>query len=228
MHGGVRDQPQGASPRFVGEPDASASFELIPDTISANDMSPDGRYFVGNTFNSGPYLMDWETRTMTILPAPGVDAVAVSDDGATVLGTITDPDTGTYVAAIWTAADGWVSLGYLPNASPCGLSSAYELSADGTVATGLSWDGCEAFGFIWTQSTGMLALEGLANGVNRASVISGDGSLIGGFAQGSFSRTPAFWLDTTEGTLLTMQRLEAGDLTLQEAIVLLRSFVKAV
>jgi len=180
----------------------TVTFELIPDTISANDMSPNGRYIVGNTFNSGPYLLDWETQTKTILPAPGVDAVAVSDDGTTVLGTITDPDTGAYVAAIWTAADGWVSLGYLPDAAPCGLSTAYELSADGTVATGLAWDGCNALGFIWTEATGMVPLEELANGVNRASVVSADGSLIGGFAQGSFSRTPVFWLDTTEGTLL--------------------------
>ncbi len=180
----------------------TVTFELIPDTISANDMSPDGRYIVGNTFNSGPYLLDWETQTKTILPAPGIDAVAVSDDGTTVLGTIPDPDTGAYVAAIWTAANGWVSIGHLPNAQPCGLSSAYELSADGTVATGLSWDGCNALGFVWSEATGMVALEELANGVNRASVISGDGTLMGGFAQGSFSRTPTFWLDTTAGTLL--------------------------
>ena len=33
-------------------------------------------------------------------------------------------------------------------------------------------------GFIWTAETGMLELEGLANGTNRASVCSADGSLI--------------------------------------------------
>jgi hypothetical protein len=49
----------------------------------------------------------------------------------------------------------------------------------------------------------MVELEGLANGSNRASVISADGSIIGGFAQGSFSRTPSVWYgDTAQGELL--------------------------
>ena len=47
----------------------------------------------------------------------------------------------------------------------------------------------------------MVAMEELANGGNRGSVISADGTLIGGFAQ-STSRTPAFWLDTGAGALV--------------------------
>ena len=48
----------------------------------------------------------------------------------------------------------------------------------------------------------MHGLEHLANGNNRASVISADGSVIGGFAQGSFSRTPAIWSADGTGQLL--------------------------
>ena len=39
---------------------------------------------------------------------------------------------------------------------------------------------------------------------NRASVVSADGSIIGGFAQGSFSRTPSVW----DGTTTTGQLLD--------------------
>jgi uncharacterized membrane protein len=179
------------------------TFELIPGVLGANDMSPDGRYIVGDAV-SGPYLYDCETKTMTILPPPAFCATAVSDDGTVVVGDIPDPTgVGLEVAGRWTQATGWVSLGFLPNALACpSRSNAYEVSADGNVVVGLSWDGCSGRGFVWTQQTGMLELEPLANGGNRASVVSADGTLIGGFAQGSFSRTPCFWTGDQDGTLL--------------------------
>ena len=43
----------------------------------------------------------------------------------------------------------------------------------------------------------------LANGGNRASVLSADGTIAAGFAQGSFSRTPAIWdASGADGSLL--------------------------
>lgn len=187
----------------------SATFQLIPDALSANDMSPDGRwivggYTVGGFFEDGAYRYDTVNDVMLILPPPAFSAVAVSDDGSVVLGNMPDPTTEAQVAAIWReSTNTWESLGFLPNAQQCpSLSSAYELSADGSVAIGLSWEGCSGRGFIWTESDGMLELESLANGSNRASVVSGDGTVIGGFAQGSFSRTPAMWDASTDGELL--------------------------
>ena len=181
----------------------TVTFSLIPGAASARDMSPDGRYIVGFA-NGSPYLLDRQTETMTQLPPPGLNAVAVSDDGQVVLGDIPDPTgVGSNVAAIWTAATGWESLGFLPNALACpSRSDAYDLSGDGSTAVGLSWDGCSGRGFVWTEATGMQELQVLANGGNRASVISSDGSLIGGFAQGSFSRTPSIWGNDLIGELL--------------------------
>jgi uncharacterized membrane protein len=189
----------------------TVTFQKIQDALSANDMSPDGRYVVGyadldeNFVADGTYLLDTQTGVMTILPPLGMSAVAVSDDGSVVLGDVPDPEgIGSNVAGIWTEATGWVSLGALPNALGCpSRSDGYELSADGSVAVGLSWDGCSGRGFLWTNETDMLELEPLANGGNRASVVSADGMLIGGFAQGTFSRTPAIWDGSTlAGTLL--------------------------
>jgi hypothetical protein len=186
----------------------TVTFEQIPGALSANDLTPDGRYVVGETgtwFPDGTYIYDTQTGNIMELPALGLGAVAISDDGSTVLGNIPDPEgIGSQVAAIWTAAGDWQSIGHLPNAGACpSRSSAYELSADGSVATGLSWDGCDGRGFVWTALTGMLELEPLANGTNRASVISADGILIGGFAQGTQNRTPAYWDGVTrQGDLL--------------------------
>ncbi len=182
----------------------TVTFEVIPGAGGANDLSPDGRYIAGQTLTGLPYRLDRLSGVMTVLPSPGLDAVAVSDDGGAVLGDMIDP-MGDEVAGIWTLASGaWTSLGYLPTGLACpSRSNGYELSADGSVAVGLSWvDGCDGRGFRWTQGTGMIELEGLANGANRASVCSADGTVIGGFAQGSFSRTPAIWDDTGAGQLL--------------------------
>ena len=112
-------------------------FELVPQGgVSADDMSADGRSVVGSTAFDGPYLWDTLTDTFTLLTGGGTGAVAVSDDGQTVLGNMDNPDDPTSglgsVGAIWKAStQSWESLGFLPNALNCpSKSTAYELSAD--------------------------------------------------------------------------------------------------
>ena len=65
-------------------------FEMIPNVFSANDMTPDGRFIVGEA-PGGPYILDTTTNTMTVLPGPGYAAVAVSDDGTVSAGAYTSP-----------------------------------------------------------------------------------------------------------------------------------------
>ncbi|MHC5115131.1 MAG: hypothetical protein ACYTGP_11975 [Planctomycetota bacterium] len=164
--------------------------------FNTRDMSPDGRFVVGDVGGGGGYLLDRKTGEMTILPEPCLTAVAVSDDGQFVAGDIPDPEgIGSNVAALWDAEkNSWTSLGALPNALGCpSRSDAYEISADGSVVVGLSWDGCSGRAFRWTQETGMVELQVLGSGGNRASVLSADGTLIGGFGQGSFSRSAGVW-----------------------------------
>lgn len=199
----------------------SATFEFIVDPAtgfaasSANDMSPDGQWIVGRLDSDGDlfgdlgYRWDRVNNEFTIVDNGGGAEVepanSVSDDGSVVLGSLPgELDFFANTAAIWTDADGWTDLGFLPNAGSCpSKSDGYELSADGTIAVGLSWDGCSGRGFRWTQGTGMVELENLANGSNRASVMSSDGSVIAGFAQGTVARTPVTWDgNTTNGTLL--------------------------
>jgi uncharacterized membrane protein len=169
----------------------------------ANDVTPDGEVVVG-TYNFGDGFI-WRWR---VDPSPtvvvGGDMLAVSDDGTVVCGNIPDPGgSGLKVAGRWTAVTGWESLGFLPGTPElCGdsLSSAYDISGDGTTIVGLAWDGsCSGRGFLWTEATGLQPLQNLANGGNRCSAISGDGSALGGFAQGSASRTPAYWAPDTSG-----------------------------
>jgi hypothetical protein len=117
----------------------------------------------------------------------------ISADGTTVPGTVFG-DVIFEEAAKWTVGGGFERLGWLPDALQCpSNSNGWDASADGSVVVGLSWDGCSGRGFKWTAEEGMTELESLGNGNNRASVVSDDGQVIAGFAQGSFDRTPAVW-----------------------------------
>ena len=163
----------------------------VPGASWVSDITPDGSIVVGSGSGGGFYWR-WQVD-----PAPtfigGNDAVACSEDGSVIVGCITDPILNREVAARWTQATGWVSLGYLPNALSCpSRSNAYDVSHDGNTVVGLSWDGCNGRGFVWDTVNGMQELDVQINGGNRATTVSGDGTSAGGFAQ-SNSRSPVYW-----------------------------------
>ena len=192
---------------LLAAPLSSQVYVDLPLGSWANDVTPDGKTVLGTWPGGRGFIWNWQDD-----PAPTIvdngDIVAVSDDGTVVAGNAFDASVGTTVASIWTAATGWQSLDWLPGA-PCGTSysTAYDISGDGTTVVGLGWAGCGARGFRWTQATGMQELQNLGNGTNRCSAISGDGSTMGGFAQGSFSRTPAYWDATTAGFMIDFNGL---------------------
>jgi len=179
---------------FTGAATAQQYIE-VPGAFWVSDITPDGSVVVGTGTGGGFY---WRWRTD---PAPvfigGNDAVACSDDGSVIVGCIDDPILNREVAARWTQATGWVSLGYLQNALSCpSRSNAYDVSHDGSVVVGLSWDGCNGRGFVWDDVIGMQELDVQINGQNRATTVSGDGTIIGGFGQAA-NRSPVYWDPTT-------------------------------
>ena len=182
-----------------------AAYIPIPGGGNCADVTPDGKIVVGDGPVGGAFYWRWQTD-----PAPtfigGLSGTGISDDGSVITGNMSDPGTGAQVAGVWTQATGWVPLGGI-NGSCGSISSGYDVSADGTKIVGLGWDGCSAHGFYWTETGGMQALELLAFGTNRASVIAGDGSVIGGFAQGSQNRTPATWLPDLSGQVFQVDAI---------------------
>lgn len=208
---------------------------------SAADMSPDGRFIVGGLYNSDTfersgYIWDRQTDTWTQLPTAlpqhliddGLDMsfpVAVSDDGQIILA---DTEGSGSVGIILDVSEGvWQSVGHHPSALNCPSRSApYDLNSDGSVAVGLTWVGCSARGFSYTDAAGLETLGLLNQGGNRASVIAGNGSIIGGFAQAS-TRTPAVWGPGGSGQLLDpiMQRLGEVRGVRDDGSVLLGTFM---
>lgn len=111
---------------------------------------------------------------------------ALSDDGATVVGTrFRDISGGTLEAARWTASGGVEGLGFLAHQNP--ESIATDVSSDGSVIVGETRNVVLAPGFRWTAGTGMEPLDpldipwGHANGVVA---VSGSGEKIVGHASG--------------------------------------------
>ncbi|RKY18922.1 MAG: hypothetical protein DRQ55_12060 [Planctomycetota bacterium] len=173
---------------------------ILPDNSWATDITPDGRIVVG-TQGSDSFYWDWKNDAAPTIVPDGY-AVAVSDDGLKLVGVFKDP-AGDDVAGMWTAATGWVSLGYLPNAGSCpGKSRANDISGDGNVVVGSSWDGCSGRAFRWTAATGMQELQHLGNGSDRATCIAGDGVLIGGYGRGMVSTSTAFWVPDLSGAMI--------------------------
>jgi probable HAF family extracellular repeat protein len=125
----------------------------------------------------------------------------VSYDGKVVSGTIVSDD-GTYsTAGRWTAAGGWSMLA--PPLPPGGTqmdgedSSAFGLSGDGAVVTGLYWrtDG-KAHAMTWTAATGMLDM-GSSGRSSRIDGASADGRVLAGWDEHPQfgNRRAAVWVD---------------------------------
>ena len=138
-----------------------------------------------------PYVWVTSTSTAIVLDPGGDFPVAIADSGQ-VLGNA--PDTsGPDTSALWLPGS-WTPLGGI-SASGCpDLSSPYDLSDDGMVATGLGWEGCSGRAYKWTPGTGMVALPQDGPNSARGNAVSGDGSTVGGWDEHSTGqRRAAIW-----------------------------------
>jgi uncharacterized membrane protein len=130
-------------------------------TCAATAVSSDGRYVVGDCYLGGvDERFRWSEDT-GLLIIPGLNAVAISDDGSTAAGSSSVP-------ARWTAAGGIKTLPNLPD--PSSGNSIYVnyvggMSADGTIIVGSMYNQA----FRWTSASGTAALgtdAWAAGGVN--------------------------------------------------------------
>ena len=145
-------------------------------------ISADGTIVVGARSNFGPAFR-W-TAADGVVNIGGVGFQArISRDGKTIVSDANDSN-GLANAAIWQGGTNWKVLGGIPGGQPSGpyLSSAWDVSADGSVVVGLAWltPGI-AHGFRWDAKNGMTDLGGLQGRSTRASVVSADANVIAGF-----------------------------------------------
>ena len=153
----------------------------------------DGTILLGSSWNStsGRHAFRWTTTGVTNLGAlPGktnTAAFSMSSNGSTIVGTCSNTDAERNpiqsLAFRWTSATGIVSLGTLPGDTD---SECYEVSNDGTVVAGVSWNTQNGLlhAFRWTSATGMVKL-----GQFRVTGMSTDGAVISGTRLNDFGET---------------------------------------
>ena len=190
-----------AQPELILLTDAAA-----PGGVSAQDVTPDGSTVVGTS--DGRAFRWTEVGGVEFLsPADFLHTfdAAVSDDGAVVASTLVNPGDSIVSPATWTQGGGWSFLGCLPGVTPtpekpaqCG--SAYDISGDAAVVVGLAWHGdtFRAEGFRWTGGSGMVGLGQPSGFSSRATAVSADGTVSGGFYEDETSgqRRPVRWIGT--------------------------------
>jgi hypothetical protein len=187
--------------------------------LEASDITPaGGTALLIDLATANFYFYDTATDTLTLEGSAG-DPAQDFATGISATRRIVSANYGQPVqAGLWTTKDGWFTLpSPYPNGCQGDVGSAWDVSAKGTVAVGMMWDGCVARAFRWdatgcTQGkTTALEVLGMApqgspnSGPNsRVTKVSADGKISAGFAQygGAQDRWPARWDETGKGQLL--------------------------
>lgn len=186
---------------WVGDVPGGGHYSFI------SDLSYDGSVAVGSSEYNGLFktAFVWSRETGMVLLDPNAvylqsQAIAVSDDGATVAGLLTLRQPQDVLAFRWTAQDGIQILGDLPGGPR--QSFGMGVSADGQVVVGYSASDRseDVESFLWTPSQGMAALGAMPGGRYFYSVafdISDDGRVVVGQTDGPHGDEPYRWTAKT-------------------------------
>jgi hypothetical protein len=241
------DSPSGdggveAACAHAGDPDGSATDAGVPTSVDAGspltffnigvadrpvDITKDGKTALiqdGASPNGDLYFYDTATGAITRKTATGDPAyclaTAMAANGNRVSAYKFHGATS-IVAGIWDTCSGWADQKEIYDGGcpgpPDNESSAWDLSADGSVAVGLMWRGCSTEATMWSEKNGTWTAKtlqhlGMAGGSERATVVSDDGSVIGGFAQvPQADRSPAVWSSNGTGVLLDPTQMVVGE-----------------
>ena len=154
-------------------------------------MSADGSIIVGEFGPGMPDGFRW-TATGGLERIGGVTTAAISRDGKVIVGSVRD-QLLRQVAAIWQSGRNWRQLGGVPGGRPdllTGiLSTAYDVSGDGSVIVGLAYDeGFRPVGFRWEEKTGMVNIGPQGLGFQQSALsVSADGKNVVGFDKDKYN-----------------------------------------
>jgi hypothetical protein len=214
----------GACSEATAPTKVTGSFTLVPG-LNPVDLTPDGATALLEDRGSAAgdvYFYDISSANLTQkaqVGSPEFDLSSGISGNLKIVATHGKPEE----AGVWTEGSGWTDLGNM-SASGCEFdnlthesdqSSGYDISSDGHNVVGLAWlPVCRGVAFYWTDAAGpggFVALDHLGAsfpgdtlpGSNRATKISDDGSLIGGWAStDQVDRWPAIWRSNGTGFLL--------------------------
>ncbi len=216
--GGAGAGPQGGS---GGGAERQAKLTLL-DQAMAIDLTPDGSIALvqdNGTLAGDLYFYDIASGDSELQTSVG-DALLDLATGVSQGGRITALHDVPVQAGIYSDGSGWLDLeSSFQTGCDDNIAGAWDVSADGSVAVGFMWNGCAPQAFRWTDGPngGTVALLDLLGSslsasppVNRATVVSDDGSVAAGFAENDvLDRTPAIWNADGSGFLLDENDMDA-------------------
>ncbi|MEZ4413687.1 MAG: hypothetical protein R2910_11935 [Gemmatimonadales bacterium] len=212
-------------------PIPGATLSLIPN-LRAEDISADGAsILLTDPFSatSDFYFYDVASNTSTLKGQAG-DAAFDFTTGISNAGRVSAIHGKPENAGLWQEGAGWQDLGsiyangceYDADTGNQDLSSAWDIDSAGHTTVGLIWNLCNSEAFLWTDAAGagnFVALDLIGDGdstsgspaSNRATVVSDDGTMVGGFASAYanvggatywIDRRPAIWTASGVGSLV--------------------------
>ena len=179
------------------------------------DLTPDGSIALMQQYNAAGEFYFYRTETGSlefkgVVGDPSRTLVTAISAGGLVTALHGEP----VQAGIWSENSGWTDIpSVFTEACGTEIASAWDVTANGRTVVGMAWDQCGVQAFKWdaTGSGIMTLLQRLGSQWegssmppnNRATVISDDGSIIGGWASTSETdRFPAVWRPDGTGFLL--------------------------
>ncbi|WP_034261526.1 T9SS type A sorting domain-containing protein [Altibacter lentus] len=209
----------------VGTGSLFAQFVVKPTFFETTGVSNDG-LIVGYEAQGGSYSI-WDADNDTFTPiggvAPGLGhggSAKFSEDGNFITGAIMDTYQGndySVMAVYDVTTETWTPLGHLNQPVDAGLSSAYNISGDGSTVVGSAWvtpnpnnTGLTTNACVWTAADGIVNLGSLYADINRgtrAQAANIDGSIVVGWQDYNGPWKSAVWRKDANGDYLPNEYL---------------------
>ena len=136
----------------AAQTDSAALLIYLPPGAMPRAVGGNGSVVVGGLRTGGGFY--WMPTTGVIYLG-GKEAIAVSRDGQTIVGTGINAPDARFEAGKWLRAAEWQLLGsFPPSPTPCDatLSTGYGSNGDGSIIVGLGHNGCSvAHAFRWAR-----------------------------------------------------------------------------
>ena len=165
-------------------------FEInsIPNMETPLSMNGDGTKIVGTNF--GGEAVYWSDSTGT--QVMGIGKLWGISDNDRIFGELAN-DVENWEAALVENGETTL-LGNIEHGNACDAfySHGLGISSDGFTGVGMGWKDCKTSAFYWTDDSGIIELGQYLGESTKAQAVSGDGQLIGGWAQTS-NRATCLW-----------------------------------
>ena len=165
-------------------------FEInsIPNMETPLSINADGTKIVGTNFDGQAVYWSDSTGTQVV----GVGKLWGISDNNRIFGEL-ENNVGNWEAALIENGEA-TFLGNIENGNACDAfySHGLSISADGLTGVGMGWRDCETSAFYWTDEGGIIELGQYNGESTKAQAVSGNGQLIGGWAQTS-NRATCLW-----------------------------------